>query len=318
MPNVRNLQRYRSPFANWDCESWVRAKPHRVMKFTDELDYFSRSASNLFLHPVVQDAPEYVQQALLVEELYYYLNFTVQLELGIVCNACAAIAGPDFPVHLPDDMKQDALKIFVDEGGHAEMSQRLRVAVQKHTLQKPLSDHCELLDRLNLVQSRVGNDLRFLARIMFVAVSETLITQSLAMLPRDNRVQLPVREITQDHAEDEALHHAYFRTLFSCVWLRITDEQRLRLSALMPEMVLSFLLPGLGRLTSALSKFPDDIPYAEKVSAAILADEAFRKRLLVAARPALTMMKDTGVFSDPECKVHFLRNPWLSGSPALA
>ncbi|WP_010521448.1 hypothetical protein [Aquimarina agarivorans] len=84
-------------------------------------------------HPKVFNLPEEEIQKLLVYELYNYLEFTVWLELGPVNEVCNLIRMPSFLPWLSSEMKDDALKIYVDEGAHAEMAFALISKIEEHT-----------------------------------------------------------------------------------------------------------------------------------------------------------------------------------------
>ena len=105
---------YESHFRQWDEKSWVRKKPRRTAPFNGELFYYSKDLATLFAHPKVRNAKDETQRTLLVLHLYNYLEFTVRLELGPVNEVSQMLRREDFLPWLPPQMKDDALKIYVD------------------------------------------------------------------------------------------------------------------------------------------------------------------------------------------------------------
>jgi hypothetical protein len=295
---------YRSRFDDWDRRSWVRAKPRRQSAFAAELEYFSPELFLPLRHPSVVAAPAEVRRALLVHALYEYLEFTVRLETGPVNEVCLLLRSSGFLPWLPAQMLDDALRIYTDEAGHAEMSQSLLSDVQRETGIRPLGTQPRFLGELERLCEAEHVTLRPLVRLFFVIVSETLITGTLTKLPTDRRVQRVVREVAADHAADEGRHHSYFRQLFGYVWPRLAEEQRARLGPLLPEMILSFLGPdeaSLAATLAAVGYFPDP----QRLAAEVVALPAARQRVLDGAHPTLRMLRAGGVFADPAIATAF-------------
>src|SRR5712692_766911 len=129
---------YKSRFDKWDDVAWVRSKEHQDAPFDATLQFFSKSLAILFKHSRVSSSDQNVQRNLLVFQLYTYLEFTVWLEMGPVNEVSQLLGRPDFLAWLPSQMKDDALKIYVDEGGHAQMSRQLMASVERETGLAPL------------------------------------------------------------------------------------------------------------------------------------------------------------------------------------
>jgi hypothetical protein len=293
--------RYRSSFERWDEQSWVRAKPRRGAPFDPGLSYFSPDQCVLLGHPEVARAP--VREEILVHALYLYLEFTVRLETGPVNEVCAALRSPGFLSWLPSRMKEDALRIYTDEAGHAEMTDALRSAVRAATGVRPVRHEPWFLREL----VRLGADRRPMVKLFSVIVSETLITDTLTRLPRDERVQRAVREVAADHAADEVRHHAYFRQLFEYLWPRLPDSERHVLGLLLPEIISAFLTPDVPALTGVLARYPEH--FAEP--ARVVAEAAAGQPAARSARPTLAMLRQAGVLDPPDVAAAFRRHGLL-------
>jgi len=292
---------YESHFQQWDDKAWVRKKPHRTTApFDAELFYYSKDLATLFGHPKVCSAKEETQRSLLVLHLYNYLEFTVRLELGPVNEVSQMLRREDFLPWLPPQMKHDALRIYVDEGGHAEMSHDLMVKVEKTTGVRRLKIQPVFLETLDNLVGREEPEYHSMIKLFFVIISETLITGTLVDLPRDQSVQKAVRELANDHAFDEGRHHAYFREVFEYVWPRLPREMRRKMGLLLPDMILAFLQPDAHALTRMLEQFPKEFPTAGQIVEEVIGYKSTQQGILSSAAPTLRMLRDNRVFDDLE------------------
>lgn len=291
---------YKSRFDKWDDVAWVRSKEHQDAPFDANLQFFSKSLAILFKHSKVSSSDQNVQRNLLVFHLYTYLEFTVWLEMGPVNEVAQLLGRPDFLPWLPSQMKDDALKIYVDEGGHAQMSRQLMAAVERETGLAPLRLQPTFIHTLDALVEREEPEYRSLIKLFFVIISETLITGTLIDLPKDDTVQQAVRDLARDHASDEGRHHIYFRELFQYVWPRLPHELRLKVGILLPEMILAFLRPDTAALIRILEMFPKEFSPPGEIVEMILNEKSTRDGILRSASPTLEMLEENGVFDDPE------------------
>lgn len=291
---------YKSRFTAWDQKAWVRkGKHHSEIPFEPELDFFSRDLTPLFHSSEVREAPSAVQQQLLVLTLYDWLEFTEWLEVGPVNSVCDRLRQPHFLPWIPAAMKADALKIYTDEAGHAEMSHALARAVEAHTDVASARLRPSFLDVFDHLATTVEPALARLVELFLAITSETLITGTLNKLPNDPTVQTAVREIARDHAADEGRHHAYFRALCLLVWPRLPSEVARRLGVLLPDMILAFLEPdpkGLARLLERTGHFGVE---TGRIAGDVCADQATRQAIRNSCAPTLRMYKEAGLFNDP-------------------
>jgi hypothetical protein len=291
-----SISPYRSRFEHWDDQAWVRSKPRRSGTFDRDLSYFSPDLCPPLHHPAVRTRSRPVRERLLVHHLYLYLEFTVRLETGPVNDACLLLREPTFLPWLPAAMRDDALRVYTDEAGHAEMSHTLMAAVHAATGVAPLPHEPWFLRELAALHNADPALDRTLLTLFFVIVSETLITASLSRLPRDERVQRQVRELAADHAADEGRHHAYFRQVFEHIWPRLPRATRRRVGVLLPRMMLAYLAPDVAAVTAVLA----DCGVAEpaRVASEVAALPETVAGIRQAAVPSLRMFAQGGVFDD--------------------
>jgi hypothetical protein len=288
---------YRSQFRRWDTQAWVRSKSRRSGAFDPRLSYFSAGLSPLLQHPVLSQRPAPVRERLLVHQLYLYLEFTVRLETGPVNDACLLLREPARWPRLPDGMRDDALRIYTDEAGHAEMSHTLMTAVRAATQIAPVPHEPQFLRKLAAIYAADTGLDRSLLTLFFVIVSETLITVPLSRLAQDEQVQHQIRGLAADHAADEGRHHVYFRQVFDCVWPQLPDDLRRRVGVLLPRMMLAYLAPDEAAFTAVLADCQIDQP--ADVAREIAALPSTQAGIRQAAQPSLRMFARGGVLDDP-------------------
>src|SRR5262249_48890865 len=109
-----------------------------------------------------------------------------------------------------------------------------------------------LLRHLRRIRAAQPPALCRLADMLFVVVSETLISGTLPESWRDGRVVPAVREVLGDHAEDEEHHHVYFTAFFELLWPRLTQGERAAVGPLIPGFIRGFLSPDPPAIEAAL------------------------------------------------------------------
>jgi hypothetical protein len=306
LPNRRSpTDTYSSAFAKWDERSWVRSKEHHLAPFEPDLEFFSAAVAPLFLHARVREADASVRRSLLVLHLYDWLEFTEWLELGPVNRACDLLRRESFLPWLPAEMRADALKIYTDEAGHAEMSHALGDSVVRATGVTPLRLRPAFLTALDEMVAAEDPEHEPLLTVLFATVSETLITGSLKRLPNDPTVQKAVRDLAKDHAIDEGLHHAFFRSVFVRLWPRLSADLRRRLGPLLPRMILAFLEPDVVAMRGMLERFPDAFDDPAGIAREVADSDEMRAVIEEAAVPAMRVLAHGGAFEEPAVAAAF-------------
>lgn len=302
---MRPASGYRSAFRAWDRQAWVRARPHRDEPFESGLAYFTPELVPLLAVPGARDAlPAEVAYELGVHHLHWHLRMTVQLEMGPVNDACRLLVDPSRTPGLPATLRHDALRVYTDEGGHAEMTYGLSLAAARATGVEPLTVPPPYVRRVASLVDRADPGLADHVRLLAAVVSETLVSATLTLVPEDERVQASVREVIADHAADEHRHAVFFRDVFARFWPSLDAPVRRRLGLLLPDLVNTFFEPDRVVIEAVASCYPDVFPDpAEAAEAAVGAPKV--RTVPVAAENTLRLFAAYGVLDDPEVAAAF-------------
>jgi hypothetical protein len=295
---------YRSPFSRWNESSWIRSKPLRNDDFYGLP--FSPDLVPLAAHDAISSDSN-CWMTVLAYRLLAHLQFTTLLELSHVNPICSALAQGQAPISLTTQQRNDALRIYCDEGGHALFVELFSTQVEEtfglnrsvigrphfdRTLEKIINEH----------QTRLSPNL---IKLFFVTISETLITKVLNNVPHDAQVASVVRDIIGDHAADEALHSAYFRNLFPLLWNSLSPYEKKEIGQLLPQLVWAFLEPDRQVEYSVLRRLGFNAQDAEGIFEEVYVPGQVAKGIRQAANPTLKMFEAAGVFSLPAVEQAF-------------
>lgn len=298
-------------FSKWDSYSAIRSKPRQRLREgtavgPEKLLYFSPDLVPLSKHRLI--AERNLGTQVLLQHLYNYLAFTAILEHRFVNPIMIRIAHRDIGLTLPKSMVVDAYRIYCDEGYHALCSADLTQQIEDFTgiapivgdrLPKPFRDSLDAIEAAPAA-------LKPLIELAFIIVSETLVSAILTRSHLDARVEPAIRQVILEHAQDEAVHQAYFADLTRLAWPQLSGEARTFLGTAIPGMVLSFLSPDSQHMTRVLGSF--GIPIDE--SRRIIAESHSEAEILESARRASTftvgLFKSVGAFQDQQTHDAFL------------
>lgn len=293
---------YRSAFRNWDERAAVRIAPRR--RLTEEegqTSYFSAELVPIARHSLITALPSATFQEILIQHLYRYLDFTAKLEYLVVNRTVLGIALGSVGVDMPEEMRFDAYRIYCDEAYHGLFSIDLARQVAERTQVVPrLPSEPFFLIRLRHILSNLPPEDRGLAELLFVIISETLISGILADIPSASQVAAAVRDAIRDHAMDEGRHHSYFAQFLGFLWHQLSPVQRCRAGALVPQLIDAFLRPDLNAIRQELRAYgvdPDDI---ENVIHDVYRPEVVRAHRIACSYQAIRYFSALGAFDDPE------------------
>jgi hypothetical protein len=273
-------QPYRSAFASWDERASARRAPRRELTDANgskSLPLFSPSLVPAARHPLVRELGPEARDVLLTRHALRYLDFTAKLEHLVVNETVLSIAHGVCGIDLPDEMRLDAFRIYCDEGYHALFSADLMHQIQMRTGVKASREDPFFLTAFAEICEGLAPEQRPLARMLFVIVSETLITASLAESSRKTDMDPALRASLEDHASDEGRHHVYFAGYLPRLWAQLDASNRVLAAELLPDLLRAFLHPDLTGIEADLVLAGMSSEEAEQVVAETCSPEAIRR-----------------------------------------
>jgi hypothetical protein len=238
---------------------------------------------------------------MLIQHLYRYLDFTAKLEALVVNRTALGIALGTVGVDLPAEMRFDAYRIYCDEAYHTLFSVDLARQVEAATGVAPvLPDTPYFLHRLAAIQQEAAPEDRALVELLFVIISETLISATLAEVPDSDDVVPTVRETVADHAQDEGRHHAYFAVFLKFLWGQLTRAQRQRAALWVPRLADAFLGPDLAAVRGELTGYGMRRTEVDQVLAETFAADRTGRHRTAMARHTLRYFEELDAFDSQE------------------
>lgn len=305
-----SVDEYRSPFGSWYERASVRQAPRRVL--LEETDgqrfFFSPELVPVARHALVAELERDLYAKLLIKHLYRYLDFTAKLESLVINRTLVGIANGSVGVLIPREMRLDSLKMYCDEAFHTLFSVDLADQVEMFTgiprvpVGKPF-----FYRRLERIQQALPTDRRALAELLFVIVSETLISATLAEAPKreGEGVVGAVSDTIRDHAVDEGRHHAYFAAFLRYLWSQLDRESRNWAGALVPALVDAFLRPDLAATEQDLR----DVGFTGDVTGQIMAEVyepySIKNQIRKTASRTIQYFSELGVLDNQEALESF-------------
>lgn len=297
---------YRSPFGRWNARATVRSAPRRELTAEDDGLFFSPDFVPVAHHPLIAGLRPEMFREVLVQHLYRYLDFTTKLEQLVVNRTALGIAHGVIAIGVPEQMRFDAHKIYCDEAYHAVFSQDLLRQTVVHTRITPRLPRVPyFLVRLRQIQEGVDSDYINLVELLFVIISETLISGTLADIPSDPQVVPAVGEVIRDHAADEGRHHVYFAAFLRILWGWLTPKERVAAALLVPDLVHAFLRPDRPASREELFGYGLSGDAVEQVIAECWPDDLVRKTVGASAARTVFYFRELGVLDDPQVADRF-------------
>jgi hypothetical protein len=252
-----------------------------------------------FDHPIVVERGPDIANRILVQRLYAYLQFTIDLEQIGVLPIAQLISRSRLGLPLPEPMIADAYRICTDEAWHAQFSHELLHRIVAASAVKPrLPEHSHFLRRADHVMQGLAPEVRRLAEVLFTIVSETLISAILRGIPADSRIHTSIRDVVRDHSVDEARHHAYFGRLLTYVWPSIGRQQETVVGPLIPQFIRIFLEPDFVTLTHCLSALEFSPAEIRQILAESYPESLVTAGIIDASRSTVRHFEAVGAFKE--------------------
>lgn len=292
---------YSSAFSRWDTKSSVRSSPDRVESSSlQDATLFPDELVPMLSHEYFWNAGHGLREKVRLSHLERYLKFTLALETDAVNPVILNIARARDRLVLPPEMRQDAFRMYVDEAYHANFTYSLlRLLERERGISAIVVEVPYFLQRLAKIADATPADLRHHLISIFVSISELLITGTLNSVPKHESVADSIRLSINDHAADEARHHAFFAVYLPHYWDSLTYSEQQILAPRVPDLIDCFLKPDIPSQHLELISY--EIP--EKTIRSILDmtfnSEKFSHDKKRSARPVTKLLEKMGLCDSP-------------------
>lgn len=239
---MTSLQSYVSHADQWEQRATIRSRPRRVVE-NDALSYYPIERQPLYAHPIVVDAGQCVQDFILLQSFYKYINDVIIFETEIVNRTALAIAKNRFPFEFPFACKSDAMSVVIDEHYHAYVAMDYLEQVERSTGTRPIKQNTEIeLSRaIPRAVAYVPAEYAAGMELLAVAISENTVTAEVAAFSRDNTLKRSVKGVMADHLADEGRHSVFWINLVKLYWSQIGEEARIALGIGLPYFLKEYL-----------------------------------------------------------------------------
>ncbi|MFE0460980.1 diiron oxygenase [Kitasatospora sp. NPDC058965] len=296
------------PLDRWYQHAGVRTGVRRMFHEGAEqgLVFFPEALVPHLAHPAVAGLDPARRRELTVRHLYQFLLSTTHLETRVVNSAAERIANGRTGLDLAGGLREDAFKIYCDEGYHALYSLDLARQISGATgIAIPDWDYGGFVAQLRRAARGPLPDQPVLAGLLQAVVFETLITAVLNELPNDPTVVAPVRDLMRDHARDEGRHHRFFAAFFTELWAGLAPPERRAAALALPELIHAALSWDLDPVADSLRLAGLDRDTARAVLADCYRPAAGARRLSEISRSTLRLCASVGAFDLPGVREAF-------------
>jgi hypothetical protein len=253
------LDSYVSHADQWEQRATIRSRPRRVVE-DDNLSYYPAERQPLHAHPAIVEAGRHVQDYILLQSFYKYINDVIIFETEIVNRTALAIAKNRFPFEFPFGCRSDAMSVVIDEHYHAYVAMDYLDQVERSTGIAPIEQNkeIELSRAIPRAMAHVPPQYAAGMELIAVAISENTVTAEVAAFSRDTTLKRSVKGVMADHLADEGRHSVFWINLVKLYWAHIDEPARTALGQCLPFFLAEYLTNELQlefdrRLVNALN-----------------------------------------------------------------
>ncbi|WP_244832094.1 diiron oxygenase [Caballeronia sp. TF1N1] len=237
-----STQNYVSHADQWEQRATIRSRPRRVVE-DDALSYYPIERQPLYAHPTVMDAGQEVQDYILLQSFYKYINDVIIFETEIVNRTALAIAKSRFPFDFPFACKSDAMSVVIDEHYHAYVAMDYLDQVERSTGIAPITQNNEIELSRAIPRAIAHVPAQYAAgmELLAVAISENTVTAEVAAFSRDTTLKRSVKGVMADHLADEGRHSIFWINLVKLYWSEVDEAAREALGLGLPYFLKEYL-----------------------------------------------------------------------------
>jgi hypothetical protein len=310
-PSEAKVRPITQRFSKWDAVAAIRTKPRQRLTLAKDarvgdLVLFSPDLVPIAAHQAVRERE--LSGTIRMQHLYRYLHFTAILEQQYVNPAIVRIASRALGLELPNSMIIDAYRIYCDEGYHALCSADLSQQIIDVGGVAPVNrSRPQAFVELDALIAGATPAQKPLLELAFVIVSETLISAILATSHADTRVEPTVRQVILEHAQDEAVHHAYFSDLTKIIWPQLPPAMRSAMACAIPRFMSAFLTPDVTHYAHVLAHVGYDRQQSQQILAECFPRQSVLDGIQIASAATIGLFESVGALELAEVQDAYQR-----------
>ncbi|MFA0241471.1 MULTISPECIES: diiron oxygenase [Vibrio] len=234
---------YQSHANSWEQRATIRTRPRRIIE-DDELSFYPKERQPLCFDPVIEKLGLEVQNTILLQSLYKYINDIVIFETEIVNKTALDIAKGRFPFEFSFEARYDAMSVVIDEDYHAFVAMDFQNKMEQQTGSKPFQVFNEIeLSRAipKAIASLDDANHKAGVELIAVAISENTVTSDVAAFASDDSVKRSIKGLMADHLADEGRHSKFWTELVKIYWAEIDESSRLAIGSALPKFLEEYL-----------------------------------------------------------------------------
>ena len=261
-------EEYQSFSEAWEERATIRTRPRRRLEDDGKL-IFPISRQPLVMGATFVRECAHLQEFVLVQSLYKFINDVVIFETEIVDKTARSIAKDNFAIRFPFACRYDAMTVVVDEDYHALVAMDYMQQTIALTGIEPieLPPEIELSRSIPKALAMAPDHLKAAVELICVAIAENTLTNDVAAFARDDSVKASVKGLMADHLADEGRHSGFWAKLTRIYWSTASEQDRRSIAAIMPVFLGEYLTNEIQQgFDFALI---DQLPVSSSVKAAL-------------------------------------------------
>ncbi|MFT5421274.1 MAG: hypothetical protein ACI9D5_002029 [Candidatus Endobugula sp.] len=216
--------------------------PSVELAFDPEKDDFKESLLPFHQHAAWLSADEDMKRKVLSYGWIIYNEKTIQIESKLIAPVCDLLIDAEYPGSRNDAIQNSISQALVDEGFHTLMAVKsINIVYRERGLKRIKLPKFQLIRQLDkMLLECQDNEERKLVRLAVACASETLITDYLGALSKDDRLQPLCYVTVEAHAADEWSHASVFSYTMAEIFQHLSPEHRSLYINTLPQAVQAF------------------------------------------------------------------------------
>jgi len=297
----------------WDERASVRVAPRRLLaepEATENTQIFpAHMVPILSSYEGSARWPVETRHAIAVQHLFRYLSFTVHLETAVVNPVLLAMVNGQVGVPLSPSTRLDALRMYTDEAYHAlaavDIGQQVARSSAVVDRTQGLAGRTFSHGLRRVVQASGAPELSRLHALMFVIVSETLISSNLREIASDSELADGVSDTLGDHARDEGRHHAFFAQYLKALWPSLDPSTRREVALRIPDLIEVFFAPEVEDVAEELRELGVRKSDRDAAMEAAYGQDVVRASAAASSTRLVRYLTELGALESPEVYEHY-------------